>query len=110
MSIAAAPIEGIRMLTYPPRPGEHYLSINLAMVDDVVKTLDFAVSLGFKPELVQISTRQGTTEIHALLLHETGITKNPLEEEGELSQRIDELADEINQDAIRHTYGRFKAT
>lgn len=109
-AIAAPPIQGLKALTYPPRPGEHYLSVDLAKVSDVVKVFDLAKELGFKPEVVQISTRQGTTEIHALLFHEEGVESSPMhEEESELSRRIDELADEINTDAIRHVYGRLKA-
>ena len=108
-AIANPPIQGLKALTYPPRAGEHYLSVNLAKEADVVKVFDLAKDLGFKPEVVQISTRRGTTEIHALLFHEQGIEFSPMHEESDLSRRIDELADEIETDAILHVYGRLKA-
>jgi arginyl-tRNA synthetase len=108
-AISSPPIQGLKALTYPPRPGEHYLSVDLTKVADVVKVFDLAKQLGFKPELVQISTRRGTTEIHALLFHNRGVEQSPMEEENELSKRIEELADEIETDAIRHVYGRLKA-
>jgi len=108
-AIASPHIQGLKALSYPPAQGEHYLSVNLAKVADVVRVFDLANQLGFKPELVQISDRRGVTEIHALLFHEQGVASSPLEGNSELSQRVDELADEINTDAIRHTYGHLKA-
>lgn len=107
-AIAPPPIQGLKALTYPPRPGEHYLSVNLAAVDDVVKLFDLARELGFKPEVVQISTRRGTTEIHALLFREEGVADFSWHEDSELSSRVDKLADEIETDAIRHVCGRLK--
>jgi hypothetical protein len=61
-----------------------------------------AKELGLNAELVQITGRLGT-EVHALLFYE--------QTEGEellttaLDRKIDELADVIPTDAIRHTYG-----
>ncbi len=106
-AIASPPIQGLKALSYPPKHGEHYLSVNLAEVDDVVKVFDLAKELGFKPELVQITTRLGKTEIHALLFHEQ---TNGEPFVATLDAQLDRLADEINTDAIRHCYGgRFKA-
>jgi hypothetical protein len=98
---ATATIPGIKALTHPPSKGEHYLSINLAKVDPV-EVWDIARELGFKPELVQVSTRFGI-EIHALLFHET-TDGNPLSTIN-LDAQIDKLADKIDPSAIRHTYG-----
>jgi hypothetical protein len=102
MTITATPIQGIRTLSYPPRVGEHYLSINLALVDDVAAVFEIATELGFKPQLVQITTRS-TTEIHALLFHEQ--CQGALISTPDLDDKIDRLADHINEQAIRHTYG-----
>jgi hypothetical protein len=91
----------IRVLSYPPAKGEHYLSINLALVNPAV-VWAIAKELGLNAELVQITGRLGT-EVHALLFYE--------QTEGEellttaLDRKIDELADVIPTDAIRHTYG-----
>ena len=101
MTMATATIQGIKQLSYPPHKGEHYLSVNLALVDPA-KVWEVAKGLGFKPELVQISKRS-EIEIHALLFHEQ-TSGGPLEI-SELDTRIDQLADQINTDAIRHTYG-----
>lgn len=106
-AIASPPIQGLKALSYPPKRGEHYLSVNLAEVDDVVKVFDLAKELGFKPELVQITTRRGETEIHALLFHEQ-TSGEPFA--SNLDEQLYQLADEINTDAIRHCYGgRFQA-
>lgn len=101
-AIASPPIQGLKALSYPPKRGEHYLSVNLAKVDDVVKVFDLAKALGFKPEVVQITTRAGATEIHALLFHEQ---KNGEPFASDLDEQLYRLADEINTDAIRHCYG-----
>ncbi len=69
-AISSPPIQGLKALRYPPKNGKHYLSINLAKVDDVVRVFDLAKELRFQPELVQITNRSGTTAIHTLLLHE----------------------------------------
>lgn len=101
-AIASPPIQGLKALSYPPKRGEHYLSIDLAKVDDVVRVFDLAKELGFKPELVQVTTRKGTTEIHAMLFYE--------QKSGEpfvatLDEQLYRLDEEINSDAIRHVYG-----
>jgi len=101
MTTAIATIQGIKQLLYPPYKGEHYLSINLALVDPA-EVWEVARTLGFKPELVQISKRAGI-EIHALLFHEQ-TSGEPLET-SELDAKIDHLAAQINTDAIQHTYG-----
>jgi hypothetical protein len=102
MTTATAPIQGIKALSYPPQRGEHWLSINLALVDDVAGAFAIAQELGFKPELVQVSTRFNV-EIHALLFHEQ-LSGSPLAT-ADLDDKIDRLADQINTAAIRHTYG-----
>lgn len=104
---ATATVKDLRAIRYIPQPGEHQLSINLGLVDAAI-VFEFARSLGLGFEVVQIPTRSGI-EIHALLLCEQGVGKSPLESDSELSRRLDELADEINSDAIRHVYGRLKA-
>ncbi|MCY7390639.1 MAG: hypothetical protein LH647_03795 [Leptolyngbyaceae cyanobacterium CAN_BIN12] len=102
-AIAPPPIQGLKALSYPPQRGEHYLSVDLTRVDDVVKVFAVATELGFKPELVQITTRKGTTEIHALLFCEQ--TNGEPMASTSLDDRIDQLANEINEESIRHVYG-----
>lgn len=99
--MTAATIQGIKSIPYIPRKGEHYLSVNLAMVDPA-KFWRTAEDLGFQPELVQVNHRFGI-EVHALLLFEQ-TNGDPLETH-EWDDRIDQLAERINPDAIRHTYG-----
>lgn len=101
MATTTATIQGIRHLSYPPGKGEHYLSVNLALVDPA-EVWEAARELKFKPELVQISSKFGM-EIHALLFHEQ--TSGEPIQTVELDAKIDRLADRINTDAIRHTYG-----
>ena len=102
-AIASPPIQGLKALSYPPQRGEHYLSVNLAKVEDVVRVFDLAKELGFKPEVVQITTRIGITEIHALLFCEQ--TNGEPMASTNLDDRIDQLANEINEESIRHVYG-----
>jgi hypothetical protein len=100
---ATATIQGIKTLTYPPARGEHYLSVNLALVNPA-EVWEVSKALGLEPELVQIANRSGTNiEIHALLYHEQ-TNGDPLCVP-ELDAKIDLLADRINTDAIRHVYG-----
>ncbi|MBW4692240.1 MAG: hypothetical protein KME27_10785 [Lyngbya sp. HA4199-MV5] len=102
LATATAPIEGLKALFYPPKRGEHWLSINLALVDDVAETFAVAKGLGFKPELAQISSRQ-RVELHALLFYEQ--TNGDPMTTTNLDDKIDYLADQINPAAIRHPYG-----
>ena len=102
-AIATPPIQGLKALSYPPKQGEHYLSVNLAKVDDVATVFELAKELGFKPEVVQISTRAGNTEVHALLFHEQ--TNGEPMATVTLDEKIDRLADGIHPDSIRHCYG-----
>lgn len=104
---ATAVVKDIRTIRGIPSPGEYQLSINLGLADPAI-VFEFARSMELGFEVVQIPTRSGI-EIHALLLCEQGVETSPLEEDSELSQRLDELADQINGDAIRHVYGRLKA-
>jgi len=103
MTATATLVKGIRTVRYIPSPGEHQLSINLGLADHAT-VFEFAKAQGFIPEIVQISTVQGI-EIHALLLAEQ-VGQSPLSG-SQLSQALDQLADKINPDAIRHVYGRF---
>jgi hypothetical protein len=101
-AIATPPIQGLKALNYPPNLGEHYLSVDLAQVEDVIRVFDLAKELGFSAELVQISTGAGTTEIHALLFYEQ---TNGEPFVATLDDQLYRLAEEINTDAIRHCYG-----
>jgi hypothetical protein len=101
--VSTATILGIKALSYPPAKGEHYLSVNLALTDPAL-IWQLARDLEFKPELVQISNRIGSSiEIHALLFHEQ--TNGEPIVTPELDVKIDQLANQINTEAIRHTYG-----
>lgn len=94
-------IEGVKTIPFVPRKGERYLSINLAIVD-LSDALDVARNLGFKPELVQIAHRSGT-EIHALLHYEQ-TDGETMKRNLILDSKIEELADRIDDQAIRHVY------
>ncbi len=59
----------------------------------------YILSLGFKPELVQMPCLKHT-EIHALLWHGF-IADTPID----LEAKFDELATRINADAIRYATG-----
>lgn len=98
--MAIATIEGIRTLSYIPRQGWQFLSVNLALVP-LIEMSELAKQLGFKLELVQIPARSGV-QIHALLW-EGAIADAP----SDLEQRIDALADLINTDAIRSARGAW---
>jgi len=100
--MTATTIQGIKTLRYIPRAGEHQLSINLGLAD-ATPVFEFAKANGMTPEIVQIATKSGI-EIHALLVSET-LEQSPLGNSN-LSEKLDELADRINPDAIRHVYGR----
>jgi hypothetical protein len=101
MAPTTAMISGIRQLSYPPGKGEHYLSVNLALVDPA-RVWEVAKELAFQPELVQIDGWFGI-EIHALLFHER-TSGEPIHTTN-LDAKIDRLADCIDTEAIRHTYG-----
>lgn len=94
-------IKGIKSISYIPNKGDHYLFVNLAVIDGA-EVWEIAKELGFKPQLVQIAHRFGL-EIHALLFLEQrdgaplGWT--------DLDNKIDALADRIDPRAIRHVYG-----
>jgi|FLYL01.1.fsa_nt_gi hypothetical protein len=66
--MTTATIQGIQSIPYLPNKGEHYLSVNLAIVDPD-EVWQIAKGLGFKPQLVQLAHRFGI-EIHALLFFE----------------------------------------
>lgn len=94
-------IQGIPSIPYRPSKGEHYLSVNLAIVD-LADVWEIAKESGFKPQLVQLAHRFGI-EIHALLFQEQ-LDGQPLGWT-DLDDKIDELADRIDSRAIRHVYG-----
>lgn len=101
-----AAIVGLRSLSFIPALGEHALSVNLALVDPSL-VWDTAKLLGFKPELVQITSRFGT-EIHALLFLEQ-LDGKPLNWTT-LDDQTERLAEQIDPIAIRHVYsGRLLA-
>jgi len=93
-----ATLEGIKTIPTIPRPGEQYLSVNLALVS-LPELVAIAQSLGFTVEVVQIHQRTGT-EVHALLW--SGLMS---EAAADLNQRIDLLADFVNTKAIRSVRG-----
>lgn len=95
------PIKGIQSIPYIPNKGDHYLSVNLAIVDPA-QVWEIAKELGFKPQLVQIAHRFGI-EIHALLFFEQ-LDGEPLGWT-DLDNKIDELAERIDTCAIRYVYG-----
>ena len=99
--MTTATIQGIKSIPYIPKRGEHYLSVNLAIADPA-QVWEIAKELGFKPELVQITNRFGI-EIHALLFSEQ-LDGQPIGWT-DLDSKIDELADRIENRAIRHVYG-----
>jgi hypothetical protein len=103
---AVAIVKDLRTIDYIPEPGEHQLSINLGLADGAT-VFEFAREMGFNFEIVQIPTHKGI-EIHALLLCDQA-ELSPLGT-SKLSDKLDELAEKINPDAIRHVYGRLKAT
>ena len=65
--------EGIRKINYPPRRGEHYLSVNLAIAKNVLQLCTISTELEFTPEVVQLVRRRvehDAIEIHILLFYE----------------------------------------
>ncbi len=82
-----------------PKPGQQILSVNLAIVN-FMQLADIAKRLGFQPEVVQITDRLRTA-VHALLW-QGKIDRAP----ADLADKIDELADLINTDAIYSARGR----
>lgn len=98
--MTTATIEGIRTLSYIPKQGHQFLSVNLALVP-LEEISGIAKQLGFKLELVQIPSRVDV-EIHALLW-EGAIADAP----SDMNDRIDALADLINTDAIRSARGAW---
>ena len=93
-----ATIEGIKLLAPVPQQGYRFLSVNLALVDLSVLS-EIARVLGFKPELVQIHYRSGT-QVHALLWHGE-IEETPVD----MDEKVDQLAEQVNTDAIRYATG-----
>ncbi len=93
----------VRQLFWIPAKGEHFISVNVALVPDLGKLWEFAKTLNFNPELAFIQY-PNRVEIHLLLLHEqlepgaiVGFEWNP---------QIDRLIEVgVPDDAIRHTYG-----
>lgn len=98
--MTTATVEGIRTLSYIPKQGQQFLSVNLAMVD-LTEISNVAKQLGFKLELVQIPSRSGV-QIHALLW-EGAIADAP----SDMGTRIDQLADLVDPHAIRSARGAW---
>jgi hypothetical protein len=93
----------VRQLFWIPAKGEHFISVNVALVPDLGKLWEFTKTIGFKPELASMQY-PNRVEIHLLLLHEqldpstvVGFEWNPL---------IDRLIEVgVPDEAVRHTYG-----
>ena len=101
--MTTATIDGIKTIPPVPSPGDRYLSVNLASVS-LASVLEVASTLGFKPELVQIPYRFGKTEIHALLWHGS-LAETP----SDLDDKILALAEQLDDEAIRHVYNQRSA-
>lgn len=98
--MATATIKGIRTLSYIPKKGWQFLSVNLALVP-LEEISQIAKQLDFKAELVQIPSRVDV-ELHALLW-EGAIADAP----SDMNDRIDQLADMVNPAAIRSVRGAW---
>ncbi len=97
-------VPNVKQLPRIPKPGELYLSINLAMADPG-QVWQLAKQLGFIPELAYLPMTVGI-EIHGLLLHEESQLGSLLDA-NEYDGRIESLLEAgINSDAIRFVYGR----
>lgn len=99
---AALTIERIKTIPPIPQQGQRYLSINLAVVS-LTEAMKVATELGFAPQLVLVPYRNGVAEIHALLW-QGAIEETPTD----LEAKVDELADRIDNQAIRHCWGSWK--
>ena len=98
--MGTATIEDIKTISTIPEKGMRYLSVNVGAVD-VGDIWQLAKAKGFTPELVQIPFRTGT-EIHALLW------SGPIDETpADLEDTLYELADRIENDAIRYASGAW---
>lgn len=100
MTTATIDVQGIRTLPAIPKQGQRYLSLNLAIVP-LTDALEVAKDLGFVPQLVLVNYRNGISEIHALFW-EGAIEETP----ANWDETIDQLADRVNPDGIRHCWGR----
>lgn len=100
MTTATIDIQGIRTLSAIPKQGQRHLSVNLAIVP-LPDALEVAKDLDFTPQLVLVRYRSGISEIHALLW-EGAIEETP----EKWDEIIDQLADRVNPDGIRHCWGR----
>ncbi|GAB4379710.1 MAG: hypothetical protein Kow00121_34390 [Elainellaceae cyanobacterium] len=100
-------IPNVRQLPRVPKPGELYLSINLATADPG-QVWELARQLGFTPELAYLPTTAGI-EIHALLHHEERQLGSLLDIH-EFDDRLEQLMEAgINPEAIRFVYGKGRA-
>jgi hypothetical protein len=93
-------IRTARAINFVPRPGERIFSVNLVMVD-FSHLATIVEELGFEPEFVQITYRNGMAEFHALLW------EGRLEDEpADLEAKYDRLSEMIDPDAIHFAAGR----
>ncbi len=100
---ATATLEGIKTIPVIPEQGMRYFSVNAALVN-VGEVWQIAKSMDFLPELVQIPYRTGT-EIHVLLWHGQ-IIDTP----ADMREKHYELANQVNNDAIRYSSGAWSRT
>ena len=99
-----ATIPNVRQLPRVPKPGELYLSINLAM-SDPGQVWEWSKQFGFNPELAYLPTTAGI-EIHALLHYEQRSLSSLLEA-NEFDEQIELLMETgLDPDAIRFVYGK----
>ncbi|MBD1853953.1 hypothetical protein H6F87_28985 [Cyanobacteria bacterium FACHB-502] len=100
MTTATIDLQSIRTVSGIPPAGQRHLSVNLAIVS-LKDALEIAKDLGFTPQLVLVNYRSGISEIHALFW-EGAIEETP----ANWDETIDQLADRVNPDGIRHCWGR----
>ncbi len=93
----------IRTIALIPRQGQRIFSVNLAMVD-VGEFWRVAERLGFCPELVNLRYSANQQQVHALLW-EGAIADTP----ADLEAKFDDLAEQINADAIYYAAGQSQA-
>ncbi len=103
MTTATIDIQGIRTVSGIPPACQRHLSVYLAIVS-LTDALEVAKDLGFVPQLVLIAYRNAPAEIHALLW-EGAVDETP----ANWDETIDQLADQINPQAIRCCWSRTEA-
>lgn len=94
--------DGIQFIPVVPSAGDRYLSVNFVSVS-LASVMEIASAWGFTPELVQIPYRFGKPEIHAPLWHGT-LDATP----DDLDDKILALAEQLDDEGIRHVYNQRK--